>query len=131
MKLYHFTAGKFVRRIKQGGLIKGVMPISIKGSIAFIHDMQWLTLDPSYNQSWNAWGRGSYLNYDRTECRITVQIPKRCYGNLHEWPHIKRKLNILVPLNFDDFTDHSKWRVYIGRVEPSWLKSFDAKGEKP
>ena len=62
MKLFHFCAPQFLDGIKREGLTMGRTPYLKNGRIEFLLLQQWLTLNPSFEQSWN--GR-VLVKYDR------------------------------------------------------------------
>src|ERR1700689_2131136 len=73
MKLFHFCAPQFLEGIKAEGLTLGMTPIARGEGIVFIPQQQWLTSNPSFDQSWNA---RVMVKYDRAAYRIEVSIPQ-------------------------------------------------------
>lgn len=121
MRLYHFTAERFLPSIQKQGLTRGVMLKSLN-PLAFIHGRQWLTKNPSFDQEW-AVGTGA-LPYKRNEVRLTIEIPEALAENVKPWSQMR----FLVPEVAGDlsmFGDPENWMIYIGDVRPHWIVEID------
>jgi len=130
MKLYHFTPRHLLPGCQREGLTKGMTPLVKDGRITLSTGWQWLTSDASFDQPWCD-QEFSTLPYDRTECRITVKIPKHyrdCLHNADEWvPMIK---DVTHPHFFYE-NNYLDWFVFRGRVKPSWFRQVDHKPPLP
>lgn len=121
MKLYHFTSRYHVQDVLRTGIIKGVIPAGVPLAPTLVHGYQWLTLNPSPNQSWT---KGSTLPYDRCEYRLTVKIPKAFEINVLNWLAVGHSLtNITDDLN--SYGDPENWRLYKGNIPPDWIKRVE------
>lgn len=125
MKLYHFTAKRFLKKIEVEGLTRGVMLKNLNPP-QFIFDKQWLTSNGSFDQGWSV-GTGR-LPYKRNEVRLTIEIPESHLHNCKPWTQMK----FLVPevaddLEASDLADPENWWVYDGIIMPSWIKQIDEK----
>lgn len=121
MRLYHFTAKRFLASIQKQGLTKGVMVKSIAPP-TFIFNKQWLTKNPSFDQSWSI-GTGR-LPYKRNEARLTVEIPTEALQNCKPWAQMQF-LTPLVAKELSAFGDPENWFIYQGKIDPSWIKKID------
>lgn len=128
MKLYHFTAGRFLEKVKHEGLTLGCFPLLINGQVALRPNTQWLTKNPSFEQPWHD-PESTQLKYDRREYRITVSIPKSYRVNLLDWGEIKRKLGHVFIPDFDWHQDHINWYIFIGQIKPNWFREIKRKEE--
>jgi len=126
LKLYHFTSANHVQGCLRDGITLGMIPVLQDGKIGVIPDWQWLTANPSFQQEW-ANSEFSFLPYDRTECRLTVIIPKSACKNLFRWLDICDKLPAYPGLN--DFGDLENWYVFRGRIKAGWIRKVDLKNK--
>lgn len=117
MKLFHFTAKRFLEGIRKDGLTRGMMVKSMDPP-QFIPNMQWLTRNESFDQEW-ARGTGR-LPYKRNEVRITFEIPEDD-RRLIPWKGRGELLTPLVAKDLSAFGDPENWFVYDGRVSPELI----------
>lgn len=141
MRLYHFTAAKFLKPILEEGLKLGSTPLVIRcegaePKLAVTSGTQWLTINKSFEQDWNPPPELRNTPYDRTEFRLTIDVPYaqrdrvytwQAYFNCYMRPCGYDKLN-----NFDNpmFCTPTDWRIFLGTVHPLWIKDYHQKPEK-
>lgn len=124
MKLYHFCPEHMLPGIKKGGLTKGNIPLITKGKVRLLPKIQWLTLNPSFDQEWEKY---SSLPYRRNDYRITLKIPK-LNENLGRWlsicqhPIFKETAEIL-----NEYGDPENWFIYKGRIRPGLFRDIIAR----
>jgi len=134
MKLYHFCAPQFLRSIQERGLILGVTPFRVdENKTSFLRYTQWMTVNPSFEQSWNGMVT---VKYDRTAFRLTYAIPKGERSHVLTWQELKARMQRslgenCIPIGFDnhDYCDPDNWRIFMGRVKPGWLRGVTAKAD--
>lgn len=117
MILYHFTARRFLKSIKSSGLTEGMMLKSLAPP-SFVFNKQWLTTNPTFEQSWL--NPDSKLPYKRNEVRLTINIPEHGKPFCKPWTQMK----FLVPEvaeYLSAFGDPENWYVYDGQIPPSWI----------
>lgn len=125
MKLYHFCTKESLESIKKEGLTLGVIPVIKGDQVNVSQGFQWLTSNPSFVQEWD---QGN-LPYKRTDCRITVKIPKT-NESLIKWTDLcnagllKETAAIL-----NSFGDPENWYVYKGRIKPNYFREVLCKKE--
>lgn len=128
--LYHFTASRFLTGIQSEGISRGMTPIKFKGFQSLVMDQQWLTKKKDFFQEWCAW---SSLPYDRTECRLTINIPKDFTTNLMDYEAYSKWLgeNKIDHFYADDNNqfceDVLDWVVYQGKIPRQWIRKIDYK----
>jgi len=130
VKLYHFTADRFLPGIKSDGLTKGVFPLDCKGKLFFINNCQWLTKNPEFIQPWHD-PEFSTLPYDRRENRLTLNIPKTHMKKLFNWNDIENKFKPYFIQDFDFHDDKYNWHIFIGRIKPSWIREIEKRPAIP
>jgi len=125
MNLYHFCAPQFLEGIQKYGLVLGSTPVVVGDKIGFMQGTQWLTIDGSFDQSWN--GRVS-IKYDRCAYRLDIHIPEDKMERLWTWSRLKGELQVqcgadCIVEGFDDpaFCRAEDWRIYLGIIQPSWI----------
>jgi hypothetical protein len=83
---------------------------------------QWLTANPSFEQSWN--GR-VLVKYDRAAYRLTISIPKDSRGQLFPFvPVYRQALGVRMIPDFDADEDCKNWFVFIGKVKAGWIRDI-------
>ena len=127
MELFHFTASRFIDSIRREGLNKGgVLELQELG--AFLHrGFVWLTANESfYTQGWSTM---LGLPYDRSEFRMTVDIPDSHADRLTRWLTFceQGRVNTLTAAIANMAGDPENWWLYEGAIPPRWIKSFDRK----
>jgi hypothetical protein len=123
MILYHFTSKHHIESCKREGLTLGLIPFLSNGQIDAIDGHQWLTENLNYDQAWNSM---LAVKYDRTEYRITINIPKKHHGSVLFWLDFCEE----NPGKFDylnTYGDPWNWRLFVGRVKPGWFGKIDRK----
>jgi hypothetical protein len=118
MRLYHFTAERFLPGIRHEGLTRGVLLVRMEPTVILRPGYQWLTTNPAFEQEW-AKGTGR-LPYQRNEVRITVDVPPKRLGDLMPWTRAR----FMVPEVADmlsEFGDPENWWLYHGVVSPQWI----------
>ncbi len=124
-ELYHFCSSRHFKKIKKQGLIRGVLPTGWLEDVRFIKDVQWLTTNKNFNQSWSS--SSSKLPYDRTEVRLTIQIPWGRRDTLHNWLIYCKKFPSPIQKDLNCLGDPENWRIFHGRIKPGWIKQVDFK----
>ncbi len=81
MKLYHFTARHHLPAIRAAGVLKVTESNMSKRREHAGPDVVWLTSNPE--PAAHTWKVGSIV--DKTEVRITVEVPKRAAHRWREW----------------------------------------------
>jgi hypothetical protein len=127
MKLYHFTAARFLDSIMENGVTKGKIPEIKSGLFSFKTGYQWLTKSEEFRQEW-CLPEYSTLPYDRSEIKLTIEIPKLRQKNLKKWLSICKYNELADTLNSEG--DPENWFVYKGTIFPQWIKKIERK-EKP
>ena len=121
---YHFTSHLHVDSCRNEGLKLGVMPFVKNGNLRLIKNYQWLTRRPDFKQ---AWCEGGSLQYDRSEYRITIEIPKLRQKNLFKWLDKCETNKLAADLNYRG--DPENWFIYHGIIAPQWIKECNWKHE--
>lgn len=118
MKLYHFTAPHLWKKIKDEGLTKGGVVQSLSPPV-IKWGYRWLTQNPEFNQHWNTM---TFIDYDRSAVRITIEVPDGKRFQLYKWITDGRFLT--TEATFQDLTrfgDPENWYVYKGNIPTSWF----------
>lgn len=124
IKLFHFTAARFIEGVLENGLDKGSIPVRADPP-RVRYGYQWLTRNRDFDQSWNT---QTEIHYDRTAYRITVGIPRIAQHKLIDW---KSNCKDLVPTKMartlNAKGDPENWVLYNGVIYPRWFLRVDAK----
>jgi len=125
MKLYHFTAKRFLPGIQKEGLTRGGFPLLKDGNIAMLSCCQWLTKRKGWDQAFHD-PELTTLKYDRREIRLTIVIPKSRRVSLMDIHGMKRtfKGRLLSSFFYDD--DCENWFVFLGYVKAQWIRRIEA-----
>lgn len=125
MRLYHFTAERFVESILRDGLTRGAVLVRWSHPIIeMAKGYQWLTVCGEWrSQTWCE-GTGT-LPYRRDEVRMTVDVPDGD-PNVLRWIEVGSKLS-REWRTLNSYGDPWNWRLYRGDVPASWIKSVDRK----
>lgn len=134
MRVYHFTATHHAAGIaRDGEMHGGVIPIpSADGQYldAVEHGWQWLTTDPTWRQSW---ATALKADCDRTEVRLTIEIPLVDLSRLKRWDAVAPEYGYTPPIA-ERFAklgggsgDTSSWRVFRGSLPADWITAVDAR----
>lgn len=123
MKLYHYTARRFIPSIQENGIRLGHVPNIVNGQFRLIYGYIWLTTNEDCHQQ--EWAQGS-LSYDRSEYRITVTVPER---NVIRWLDFcaTGKITAEAVLTLNAFGDPENWRLFPSRIEPERISAIDRK----
>lgn len=122
MRLYHFTARRFVDAILRDGICRGGVLVSVN-PVRIDTAYRWLTTNPDWlAQEW-AEGTGR-LPYKRDEARLAVDVPDHAAGNVLTWcvsgPIISRYYRLL-----SGYGDPENWRLYFGNVPSKWITEVE------
>lgn len=120
MTLYHFTANHLIQGCLETGLTRGVVIVSIAPA-RFKGNWQWLTANPSWQQSWNTMTR---LQYDRAEWRITIDFPERVMCRLKHWWTEGASITPLFD-SLNAFGDPHNWWLYHGLIPAIWFTAVE------
>lgn len=120
--LYHFCAGRHLRSIMTRGLVKGAIAEPTPTGFRIYSGWTWLTLDPDPGRQ--SWATKNIIKYDRTQCRLMIEIPDTERGKLFD------RMGIVAffpscDLLFDGFPGSENWRVFHGRIPLEWIKSAE------
>lgn len=122
-QLYHFCPEWMLESIKKYGLTEGKIIIS-QNPVRF-RVGQWLTKNPDWNQSWDAF---STLPYKRNEKRLLIEIDNRMSRYLFKWAdHGVRLAGQQMYDILSEFGDPENWFVFIGAIKPSCIKEVKTK----
>ena len=130
MELYHFCREKDFRGIRAQGITKGVIPTvqrmekhtKRKYSPVLIKGWQWLTMNGERDQQ--SWATKELFKDDRTEYRITLEIPERELESLYDRARLLTVFPEVGPL-FDGWAGSESWRVFRGAIPKYWIKAID------
>lgn len=118
MILYHFCAERHLKSIMTRGLVKGAIAEPTPTGFRIYSGWTWLTLDPDPGRQ--SWATKNVIKYDRTQYRLTIEIPDAEIGKLFN----RKGIAALLPacdLLFDGFSGSENWRVFHGRIPPEWI----------
>ena len=122
MIFYHFTSKHHVGGCKNTGLIMGVLPMSIDPP-NFKNGYQWLTTNPDFDQSWD---RGKNLPYDRTDYRLTIEIPDKHKSKLLKFTtDIKKIIPKFIYEALFGYGEPDNWYAYHGLIPSKWIKKVE------
>ncbi len=124
MRLYHFTAQRFVGGIRRDGLTKGLLLESFT-LLSMKQGFQWLTSNPSWDQGW-AEGTGR-LPYRRDEVRFTVDVPEGREVDLVGQNGWKAMMTPATAEQLTSFGDPENWYVFRGYVPAEWIVEVEAR----
>jgi hypothetical protein len=132
LRLYHFTAEHLIKPILASGLLDGKIPIfTPNGRLAlFMGLCQWLT----DNGDWDAqtWATKQLISYDRTACRLTIEIPHEEMGQLFRaYDFFKRLPQGPTQRLLTDWEGSERWYIFHGTIPPGWIRAVEKRpGEK-
>lgn len=112
-KLYHFTAGDYLRAISQHGLTVGDVPTDIwahKGKIGV-----WFTSSDKPTGH----GLRQHCAVIKTRFRLTVDVPDDKLIKWTDWSAVNVTSETRAALRGADGAGEDSWYVYFGRVEPA------------
>ena len=133
MELYHFCREKDWRGIRTDGITRGMIPKYTKVGgpkglnrdvLTIIDGWQWLTAEPRRDhQSWAT----KYLlkaGMNRTEIRITVEIPEKEADSLYTRDRIAGVYPD-VDFLFEGWPGSENWRVFRGKIPKYWIRKAE------
>lgn len=125
MKLYHFTAKRFLKDVKKEGLTKGHFPLlQDNGNVVLARNCQWMTKRPGWDQVFHD-PELTELKYDRREVRLTIVIPKSRRVLLFDKPRMIRAFGGALIPDFFAYEDCENWFVFCGRVKAQWIRNVE------
>lgn len=127
MILYHFTAARFIDRIKSEGITLGAVLVGMAdGKPQIQTGLIWLTANPDfYAQTWNS---RLTIKYDRAAYRITVEIPPSHQRRVLNWPlFCLGRVSRPIAQVLNSYGDPENWRLFEGVIPPEWFRAIDAK----
>ena len=125
MKIYHFTAKKFLKDIQKEGLTKGGTPVKGRdGKTRMFTNTQWLTTDSKWDQAFHDPSE-TKLKYDRREILLTIVIPKSKRLHLANKKRIIDVFGLNLLPEFFDHPDCEDWFIFYGRVKAQWIRAID------
>lgn len=68
------------------------------------------------------WAKNIDLDYDRTEYRTEISIPKRHLENVIRWIDYSENRKEYEPLNM--FEGKEDWFIYLGKIPREWIKRY-------
>lgn len=116
--LYHFCAERHIKSIITRGLVKGALAEPMLTGFRIYSGWTWLTLDPDPGRQ--SWATKNLIKYDRTQYRLTIEIPDAESGKLFD----RKGIAAIYPacdLLFNGFPGSENWRVFHGRIPPEWI----------
>lgn len=121
MRLYHFTAERFVAPILRHGITRGFVVLSMDPP-RLMPGYRCLTCNPAWEQEW---AEGTWrLPYRRNESRLTVDVPADRERHVLKWtsagPILTPAFRFLSILG-----DPENWRLFNGDVPPAWIVGVD------
>ncbi len=119
MTLYHFTSKQHLRYIKKMGLSRGDVPLN---PYTIGEHAVWLTTDlQSKRQKWAEHGV-----FDKTECRIKVDIPVSD-SRLIKWSVYAKQKNVsdkwYRALDVTGGGGSDNWYLFFGVIKPELFKA--------
>lgn len=121
MRLYHFTANRFLPAIRAEGLTRGFLPLSITPP-RVRPGYPWLTTNPDWGQEW-AEGTG-VLPYRRNEVRLSIDIPEARRRDVIHWL-IEGPMLSPAYQDLSAFGDPQNWRLWHGVIPPEWIAAVE------
>lgn len=126
MLLYHFTPAHLLHGCLSFGIIRGCIPFRLEdnGRLMVRPGYQWLTVNSSWQQSWNV---RQAVRYDRAAFRIALKVPKSARRHLYRWIYVCKELAPHTWQELNGEYDPENWYVYQGRIRPIWIRRVDAR----
>lgn len=124
MILFHFTSRQLLPKVQREGITKCSVPwVLLKnGKTRMMQGVQWLTTSDDFDgQHWMIPQMLSAHKMRKTDYRITIAIPNFAQKNLVTWEQFARHHSLPVKEYFETFPDHRHWRIFIGKIPPSWF----------
>ena len=130
MQIFHFCCGKDLRGIRTDGITKGVIPTVRKAeghtkrkyNYVLINGWQWLTLDGDHDGQ--SWATNELIKKDRTEYRLTVEIPEKELDSLYDKARLLELYPEIGPL-VDGWEGSENWRVFRGGIPKYWIRKIE------
>jgi hypothetical protein len=112
-----------VESIRKRGLVLGKFPLIGDGHYTFIQGLQWLTDDP--NPAAQSWATSILIPYDRTEYRLTVNVPMNRTRRLHKAKVFAKKLSEAQREIVEAWAGSEHWYIYEGSISPKWITMIE------
>lgn len=125
MRLYHFTAERFIGPIMAEGLTRGRVLRRVEPdgySISMLRNKQWLTASDSWDQECLK-GTGR-LPYSRTEARLTIDIPPSHIDRVVKWLAVCKQMS-REWRELNRYGDPHNWWLYLGVMPPGFITRVD------
>ena len=125
MILYHFCPAHMVESIRKKGLTLGKFPLLGDGHTTFIDGFQWLPDEP--DPAKQSWATSRFLPYDRTECRLTVNVPmSKAARKLYKATDFVKDLTEAQREIVEAWEGSGRWHIYKGTIPPKWITAICA-----
>lgn len=124
MIFYHFTSRVHIGAVAKEGISLGSVPDFVQNKLALRYGWQWVTTNKSFDQAWHN-PKETSLSYDRTEFRITINIPRLHMFKLKPWIKVCRSINMRE--NLASYGDSENWKVFRGTIPTAWFERIDRK----
>lgn len=130
MTIYHFCCMNDLRGILSQGLTKGMIVRNeyvktgngkVKNVLGMYPGWQWLTVNKHRDSQ--SWATRFLVKYDRTQYRLTIEIPEKYLDSLYDREHIKAVIDCDADL-FENWEGCESWRVYRGKIPKYWIKGI-------
>lgn len=127
MILYHYTAACLIERIKREGITLGGVLDRHNERLVLRTGYIWLTANSDFHDQ--AWNTRVTIPYDRSEYRITIEIPATREHNVINWLDYCAggKIPVDIAANLNSIGDPENWRLYKGKIPPQWFQAIDRK----
>ena len=80
---------------------------------------QWLTEEPDADKQ--SWATRYKIGYNRTDCRLVVDVPDKYAGNLVRASDCVRSMPQICRQVVTDWEGSDKWFIYVGAIPPEWI----------
>lgn len=121
MIIYHFCAKRDLKSILRTGIYGGMIVEWTDQGYRMQTGWTWLTLDPDPKRQ--SWATSHIIPYDRTACRLTVDIPEDMLSQLYDRDGVAEIYPCTVRL-FDGWAGSENWRVFDGIVPREWIQEW-------
>ena len=121
MRLYHFCCERDARKILKQGITEGAIALPQDGQRGYYirTGWQWVTLE--LDRAKQSWATKHLIRYDRTTCRLTLEIPDPdARSRLYD----RATMTALYPETeqlFDGWEGSEQWRVFRGNIPKRWI----------
>ena len=119
MTLYHFCAKQDKNSILLEGLTLGQFPKLENGQYQFIPRCQWLTAEVDPQKQ--SWATQNLIDYSRTACRLTVNIPGSYQKKLVRAIDFVKDMPEEAQQIVTGWDGSDKWFIYRGIIPAKWI----------